>query len=366
VIERFIPSDEQRMLRDSVRRWAEQLDVRKGESIEAAWPHFSEMGWLMAGLPESAGGLGGDTYDTAIIAEELGRSLVRAPYVEVAVTAAQLLLDVAPDRVGSLALGETRPLLAHDELEARGDPAWVRVHAAHERGSWYLSGRKTALLGADHADTLYISAMVEGTGVTLFELPAADATLRAFTTIDDRPCAELWLDRTKAAPLGPIGKALPAIERALDHALIVESAEALGAMQRALELTGEYLLTRRQYGQRIGDFQALRHRLADMFIDLEQARSIVFCGLEALSSQDLEARGLYAAATKARVGQSGLFIAAQAIQLHGGIGLTDEYSIGHYFKRLLAFNQRRGTAEFQVQRFAELSLAAAERSKAPR
>jgi alkylation response protein AidB-like acyl-CoA dehydrogenase len=365
VTERFTPSDEQRMLRDSVRRWAEQLDVRKGESTDA-WPHFSDMGWLMAGLPASAGGLGGDTYDTAIIAEELGRALVRAPYVEVAVTAAQLLLDLAPDRVGSLALGETRPLLAHDELEARGDPEWVRAQAVHEGDSWYLSGTKTAVLGAPEADVLYVSAMVEGVGVTLFELAAAEATLRAFTTIDDRSCAELRMERTKATPIGPIGTALPAIKRALDHALIVEAAEALGAMQRALDLTCEFLLTRRQYGQRIGDFQALRHRLADMYIDVEQARSMVFCGLDALESQDPDARGLFAAATKARVGQSGLFVAAQAIQLHGGVGMTDEYAIGHYFKRLLAFNQRRGTAEFHVQRFAELSLAAADRGKALR
>jgi alkylation response protein AidB-like acyl-CoA dehydrogenase len=356
---RFIASDEQHMLRDSVRRWAEQLEPRKPESFEATWTQFSEMGWLMAGLPETAGGLGGNAYDSAIIAEELGRSLIRAPYVEVAVTAAQLLLALAPDRVKPVALGQTRPLLAHDELEARGDPAWVRVRAVREADTWRVSGRKTAILGAPHADTLLVSAVVEGAGVTLFELPATEAALRIFTTIDDRPCAELLLDRTPVMPLGPIGGALPAIRCALDHALVVEGAEAVGAMQRAFELTRDYLLTRRQYGQRIGDFQALRHRLADMFVELEQARSMVLRGLEALALPDWQTRSWYAAATKARVAQSGLFVTAQAIQLHGGIGVTDEYLIGHYFKRLLAFNQRRGTAEVHVERFAELSRATA-------
>lgn len=354
---RFIPSDEQHMLRDSVRRWAEQLEPRKPEAFEAAWTQFKEMGWLMAGLPEAAGGLGGTVYDSAIIAEELGRSLVRAPYVEVAVTAAQLLLDVSPDRVAPVALGETRPLLAHEELQARGDPGWVRVRAVQEADTWCVSGRKTAVLGAPHADTLLVSAMVEGAGVTLFELPAADPPLRVYTTIDDRPCGELLLDRTPAMPLGPIGAALPGIRRALDHALVIESAEALGAMQRAFELTRDYLLTRRQYGQRIGDFQALRHRLADMFVEVEQARSMVLRGLEALALPDGRTRSRYAAATKARVAQSGLFVTAQAIQLHGGIGVTDEYLIGHYFKRLVAFNQRRGTADVHVERFAELSRA---------
>jgi alkylation response protein AidB-like acyl-CoA dehydrogenase len=356
----YLPTDEQRLLRDSARRWTQQFDPRKAESFSAVWPQFSDMGWLMAGLPEEAGGLGGNAYDSAVIAEELGRGLVRSPYVEVAVTAAQVLLALAPDRVGPLALGETRPIFAHDEAQACGDPAWVEVRAERQGDMWRLTGTKTALLGAPHADSLLVSAQVQGSGITLFEVAAASAPLRMFSSIDDRECAELFLDRTAAAPVGPIGGALPAIRRALDYALVLESAEALGAMQRAFELTREYLLTRRQYGQLIGDFQALRHRLADMFIELEQARSMVLHGLEALASADWRTRSLYAAATKARVAQSGMFVGAQSIQLHGGIGMTDEFHIGHYFKRLLAFSQRHGTADVQVTRFAELSRAGSE------
>ena len=345
------------MLRDSVRRWAQQLEPRKSEPFEAAWRQIAEMGWLMAGLPEDLGGLGGDAHDAAIIAEELGQGLLRAPYVEVAVTSAQLLIALAPSRIEELALGQTRPIFAHDEAEARGDPDWVRVNAVKDGGVWRLSGRKTAILGASYADTLLVSAQVDGAGITLFELPAAEAPLRTFTTIDDRQCAEMLLDRTAATPIGQIGAALPGIRRALDYALVIESAEAVGAMQRAFELTRDYLQSRRQFGQRIGDFQALRHKIADMFVELEQARSMVLRGLAGLTAADWRGRAQTAAATKARVAQSGLYVGAQAIQLHGGIGVTDEYLVGHYFKRLLAFNQRRGTAEFHVQRYADLSRA---------
>jgi alkylation response protein AidB-like acyl-CoA dehydrogenase len=350
----LIPSEEQVMLRDSVHRWVAQFDPRRqDDSLAALFGQFDEFGWLAAGLPESFGGLGGSVHDAAIIAEELGRGLIRAAFVEVAVTAAQLLLRVAPDELPALLAGRMRPVLAHEEWEARGDPRWVSTRAVREAGTWRLSGRKTAILGAPHADTLLVSAMVDGAGITVFKLPAQQACLRQFTSIDDRPCAELLLDRTEAEPMGPLGGALPALLHAIDHALVLEGAEALGAMERALEITTDYLLNRRQYGQRLADFQALRHRLADMRIEIEQARSILLRALEALRSGDSEC-SLYAAAAKARIAQSGLFVGAQAVQLHGGIGVTEEYTIGHYFKRLIAFNLRRGSADVHVERFAAM------------
>ena len=211
------------------------------------------------------------------------------------------------------------------------------------------------MIGAPEADTLLVSAAVEGQGgLTLFALTAANAPLRTFETLDGRAGAELLLDKTPAEPVGPIGGADAALAAAHDHALVLESAEALGAMQRALEMTRDYLLTRRQYGQLIGDFQALRHRLADMFIEVEQARSIVLRGVEALVSSPTTERARLAAATKARTAQAGAFVTGQAIQLHGGIGVTEEYAVGHYFKRLLAFEQRHGSAAAQVARFAAL------------
>jgi alkylation response protein AidB-like acyl-CoA dehydrogenase len=349
----FIPTEEQTMLRDGLRRWASARELREAEAFEPTWSYGAEQGWLMAGLPEAAGGLGGSAFDSAIIAEELGRALVRAPFVEIGMVAAQLLLSLDPARVADIASGELRPLLAHDEVGARGDPDWVETRATRNADSWLLTGRKTGLVGARHADRLIVSAQT-GDGIGLFELAASDAPLKAFVTIDDRSGGELLLDATSATLLAIGDTATNALYAALDHALVLESAEALGAMERAMEMTRDYLLTRKQYGQLIGDFQVLRHRLADMFIETEQARSIVLRGLEALVEAPPTRRAALAAATKARVAQAGLFVGAQSIQLHGGIGVTDEYPIGHLYKRLLAFAQRHGGEARQVERFAQL------------
>jgi alkylation response protein AidB-like acyl-CoA dehydrogenase len=351
----FIPTEEQVMLRDGLRRWAAERDVREREDFESAWSFGAEQGWLMAGLPEDAGGLGGSAFDSAIIAEELGRGLVRAPFVEIGMVAVRILLKVSNERAADLALGTVRPLLAHDEPQMRGSRDVVETLAVAKGEGWLLSGRKTGLVGAPHADAFFVSARVADSGISLFEVAADGAPLRPFITIDDRAGGELLLVDTPATlVLGP-GKAMGAVNDALDHALLLESAEALGAMQRVLEMTRDYLLTRKQYGQLIGDFQALRHRLADMFIEVEQARSIVLRGLDALNSTDVVQRGALAAAVKARVAQAGMFVGGQGIQLHGGIGVTDEYPVGHFFKRLLVFAQRHGGEARQVERYAELT-----------
>ena len=342
------------MLRDGLRRWGAARDVRSCERQAEFWQFAAEQGWFMAGLPESAGGLGGNAFDSAIIAEELGRALVRAPFVEVAVVAAGLLHALAPERLGGIIAGTARPILAHDEADAHGDPEWVRTIALRDGDGWRLTGRKTAIIGADHADRFLVTAQVEGEGIALFELLALGAPLRGYTTVDDRSGGELRLASTPATLLAGAGAARPALMAALDGALVLESAEALGAMEHALELTRDYLLTRKQYGQLIGDFQALRHRLADMFIETEQARSIMLCGLEALTEASPGRRAALAAAVKARVAQAGLFVGGNAIQLHGGIGVTDEYPVGHFYKRLVAYDQRHGGSARQVERYAEL------------
>lgn len=349
---RFLPTEEQVMFRDSARRWVEQ-EHEAGQPPLGHWAQFAELGWLMAALPEDAGGLGGDAYDAAIFAEELGRGLVRAPFVEISVTTAQVLLALGlTDRVAAIASGEARPLLAHEEYEARGDQAWVETRAVRDGDGFRLNGRKTGLVGAPLADSFLVSARTESGAVALFEVAAGSGALLPFTTIDDRPAGELRLDNTPAALVAE--DALPAIQQALDHGLVLESAEAVGAMQAALDITRDYLLTRKQYGQVIGNFQALRHRLADMFIELEQARSMVLRGLAALADNAPD-RPAIAAATRARVAQAGCFVGAQGIQLHGGIGVTEEYPVGHFFKRLIAFDARHGTAAAQVERYAALT-----------
>ena len=355
----FIPSEVQVMLRDGLRRWGTARDVRRAEDFDEFWQFGADQGWFMAGMSEAVGGLGGTMFDSAIIAEELGRALVRAPFVEVAIVAAELLQVLAPDRLADIMAGTTLPVLCHDEAEAQGDPEWVTTMAVRRGESWLLTGRKTAIVGAGHATSLLVTARIEGESIALFELAAAGAPLCAYATIDDRAGGELRLAETPATLLARTDRALPALLAALDHALVLESAEALGAMERALDLTRDYLLTRKQYGQLIGDYQVLRHRLADMFIETEQARSIILCGLEALVEAPAQRRGALAAAVKARVAQAGLYVCGNAIQLHGGIGMTDEYPVGHFYKRIVAFGQRHGGSARQVERYAELALEAA-------
>lgn len=363
----FIASEERRLLRDGLRRWGAARDVRSAEDFAETWRFAAGQGWLMAGLPEAAGGLGGDAFDMAVIAEEWGRALLRAPLVE-AMVAARVLLAAAPEALGPVIAGDAIMLLAHDEPAARGDPLWVETRAREGHGGWRLTGRKTAIVGAGHADRLLVSARLPGGALALFALDAAEAPLKSFTTIDDRSGGELRLDDTPATLLA--AKAQPALREAFDHGLMLEAAEAVGAMERAFELTRDYLLTRRQYGQYLAEFQALRHRIADMFIELEQARSIVLRGLEALGVDaggragggDADRRAALASAVKARVAQAGMFVCGQAIQLHGGIGVTDEYPVGHFFKRMLAFDLRHGGGAAQVARFAALGGATGRQS----
>jgi alkylation response protein AidB-like acyl-CoA dehydrogenase len=350
-------SEEQRMLRDSVRRWVKPIDVRHAAPFRETWSQVAAMGWLAAGLPEAVGGLDGSARELCVIAEELGRGLLRVPFVDAVSLSAQVLLAVGPQRLAALASGDELTLIAHDEPQSRGDPAWIRTVAtpAGSRDTWQLTGIKSAVLGAAQAHALICTAEVPGSGLSFFELSHPDSALREYQTFDDRPAGDLHLQGAQARLIGPSGEALPIMQRALDFALVIESAEAVGAMQRAFELTRNYLLERRQYGQRIGDFQVLRHRLADMFIELEQARSIVLRGLAALTQDHPRLRSAMAAATKARVAQAGLYVSAQAVQLHGGIGMAQEHAVGHYFNRLVAFNLRHGTADVHLARFASLN-----------
>lgn len=362
----FTPTEDQVLLRDSVRRFIEREHAaRKTPALghdPAIWALFGEQGWLAAGLPESVGGLGGGAFDLALIAEALGRGLVPEAYVAVAGTAAPLLakLDPAGPLLAGLAWGEGRPTVAHNEAAARGDRRWLETRARADGEGYVLDGVKTAIEGGPAATTLLVSARIEGSGeIALFALPpdARGLGARHFRTVDNRGASNFELERVRVgadARIGQGGDVEAALDFALDYGLVIACAEAVGAMQAALALTTDYLRTRKQFGQLIGDFQALRHRLADMFIELEQARSIVLRAIEALEADDPKERAKLAAAAKVRVGQAARFVGAQAIQLHGGIGVTEEYAIGQYFKRLTMFGLHGGTEATHLERYVGL------------
>lgn len=348
----FLPTMEETMLRDSARR---ALAEPSGDGDR--WQTFAGLGWLMATLPEEVGGLGWGPRAAAIIAEEIGRADCMEPYTEVGVVAQHLLLVLGDKGAAAIGDGASRPVFAHNEAAARGAPDWIETRAERTADGYRLTGAKHAIVAAREADRLLISALTDQ-GPAIFDVDPAQIRQRDYALVDGRSASDLLLSDTlvpESAIVGRPGAASEAIASAFDHALVIGSAEALGTMQRAFDLTREYLMTRKQYGQLIGSFQALRHRLADMFIEMELARSMVVIAVAALADSDAAGRARLASAAKARVAQAGLFVTAQAIQLHGGIGVTEEYPVGRLFTRMTVFNQRFGAADAHVGRFAALS-----------
>ncbi|MEJ0045319.1 MAG: acyl-CoA dehydrogenase [Rhodospirillales bacterium] len=372
----FSLNEEQTQLQDSVRRWVQKnYGFAQRRAIEqsdagfsrAHWATMAELGWLAAAFPEDVGGLGGSTIEAAIVAEEFGRALVLEPFLAVGVLAAEVLNRVGTDaqretRLPPVLAGETIPVLAHAEREAGGELAYVATRAEPDGAAWRLRGTKTAVLAGPQADQFLISARTDGApgaadGVTLFCLPASHAGLmqRPYRTTDGRCACDLVLhDAVAAAPdvIGTIGGAMPGLRAAHARAIAVLCAEAVGVMDQALWTTRDYLLTRRQFGVAIGTFQVLQHRAADMYVAVEAARAAGWRALAHLDDADPDGRDNAAASAKIQVGKCGHFVCGQAIQLHGAIGVTEEYVIGHHFKRMMTLQQLFGHAEQHLRRLA--------------
>lgn len=354
----FDYSSEQDALRDSVRRFVErEYDwerrfalIRSAEGVSPAhWATFAELGWLGAGLSEEAGGFGGGATENALIAEELGRGLVTEPFIA-HVIAAQILAAVQSDAVADLVTGEKRIAPALQEAAGRGD--W-RVIESEASGASGITGCKTLVEGATSADQLILSARSErGIGLYLVEAQGPGVTRKAYRTVDNRRVADIDLDKAPAVELatGPVAEA--AIDNAMNHGIIALCGEALGLMDAALWATRDYLKVRKQFGTAIGNFQALQHRMADMLIETEMVRSLLFHALGAMDGEDAAKRAAAISAAKATVSSAGLFVGGQAIQLHGGIGVTEELNISHYYRRLFVIARQFGDADLHLDRFA--------------
>ncbi|WP_075790692.1 acyl-CoA dehydrogenase family protein [Massilia putida] len=371
----FELNEEQQMLKDSARRFLEEtcaFDARaplvaQGSFDAARWSVYAELGWLAMSLPEASGGLGGSAIETAILMEEMGRVLCVEPFWAVAVLAAQTIAASGDERqkqalLPALAEGRARPVLAHGEVEARGDLSHVETVASPAGpGRWRINGRKSLVVGGNAADRFIVSARTAGTaaerhGITLF-IVARDAPgldVRELRLIDNRWCADLVLDDVEVATadlLGEPGAAWRALDAGHAHAMAALCAEALGVMEQALWITRDYLKMRKQFGVTLNTFQSLQHRMSDMLLELELSRGMVCRALAAMdAAPDERAQALSAA--KVHVGRSGKFICAQAIQLHGGIGVTEEYVIGHYFKRMTAIEYALGSSHAHLVRLA--------------
>lgn len=361
--------EEQQLLQDSIARLLEReysfekrqkLVAEGGGFSDANWTTFAEMGWLMLGLPEAAGGLGGTPVDTAIVMEQFGKALVVEPYLPVAVMAARVLIEAGADTglIAAIGTGEARPVLAHSEAGAFGTLAWVETRAEQTGNRWHLSGTKSLVLAAPFATHFIVSARTSGQagdpgGISLFlvEPGASGLTRQDGRLADGSRASELTFAACDAALIGELGGGLPVIETACAHAAVALCAEAVGAMDKALWTTRDYLQTRQQFGVAIGTFQSLQHRMADMLIELEMARSQVFRALAHLEAEPA-IRDQAISSMKVQIGRSIKFTGYQSIQLHGGIGMTEEYLIGHYFKRLHMIDNALGTVGNHLGRIA--------------
>jgi len=374
----FALSDEQRMLADLVGRFVDRdygFEVRKA-SVAAAegfsrqhWQTLAETGLLGLNVPEAHGGLGGTAAETLVVMEAFGRGLVVEPFVHTAVLAARLLAaEGTPAQqerlLPPLAAGERLFALACLEPAGRYDLWHVQTRAQAQEGGWVLDGAKCTVPFGDSADTLIVSARTAGgvddrDGISLFlvDRQAAGVTVQGFPSFDGQRVAEVRLQGVRVdaeALLGSAGAGYAPLEHAVDHALAALCAEAVGAMQKLLDLTADYLRTRKQFGKPIGSFQALQHRAADMVIALEQSRSAALMAAAHAADTDPVARRRAISAAKSLVGRCGRQMGEAATQLHGGMGMTDEMLSGHYYKRLVGIDKTWGDSEHHAELFAQV------------
>jgi alkylation response protein AidB-like acyl-CoA dehydrogenase len=367
----FNLTGEQQMLRESASRFVREqygFEARRKWSAEAGWSaqrwgQYAEMGWLSLSIPESLGGLGCSFVETALVVEELGRGMCLEPFVGTAVLAARLIErgdgpGFAAGReqlLGGIADGSVIALLAHSEAGSRYELDGVECRARAGSNGWLLDGVKMMVPGAPCATHFIVSARIEGQGIALFLVPRHAVVLEPYSLIDGTRAADLALTEVLLGPDAML--ATPAcagslLEEALDRAALAQVAEALGCMEAVLALTSEYLKTRHQFGQPIGKFQALQHRMSEMFVEVQETRSILYRGIAHLEG-DAATRRQAVSAAKVMLGSAGRFVGGQGIQLHGGIGVTDEYQVGHYYKRLLALEKLYGDSDWHLDRFIQ-------------
>jgi pimeloyl-CoA dehydrogenase small subunit len=374
----FDLNDEQRQLKDSVERLladvhgdlaarAGYMKEPKGYS-EAVWKQYAELGLLAVPFAEEHGGLGQGPTEAMIIAEALGRALAIEPYVATVVLSGGALRHGANptllrELVPGIAEGRLTMALAHQERQARYDTADTATTArADGRGGYTLEGEKCVVLHGDSAEKLIVSARVEGrradrSGIGLFVVDgkASGVTRRGYATQDGMRAADVTLAAVRVAPEAVLAgpeRGLEVLERVVDEAIAALSAEAVGAMAALNELTVEYLKTRKQFDRPIGSFQVLQHRAVDMYTALEQARSMAYYATMMVAEPNARERRKAMAATKVQIGRSAKYVGQEAIQLHGGIGMTMEYRAGHYFKRLTMIDIAFGDADHHLRELA--------------
>jgi alkylation response protein AidB-like acyl-CoA dehydrogenase len=368
-------TEDQELLRRSIQRFLnDQYDFSMRRRIVATdegwsrqhWHAFAELGLFAAPFGEESGGLGGGPMATMIIMREFGRHLVVEPFFETVVVAGGLIeaagsLAQREEFLSPIMIGQSIWTLAWTEQKGRYDLASVGTTARRQGDHYVLTGAKTAVVAAPWADKLIVSARTSGDkrgrdGVSLFivDRHSPNLDLRSFKTIDGRRAAEIALSGVQLSAdqmLGKEGEGVAILEACRDRAIAALCAEALGAMGELNSATLEYAKTRKQFGTALGTFQVLQHRMVDMFIALEEATSLTqYLNLGIASGEPQASR--IASGAKSKVGYAAKFIAEQAVQIHGGMGMTDELNIGHYFKRITSINVQFGDPSYHLTRYA--------------
>lgn len=362
----FSYSEEQQMLRDSISKFVQNdydFDTRckivasdLGFSADN-WSLFAELGWLMVPFSEEDGGLGGSAVDLMVVMEELGRGIVVEPFLSNAVLAGGVISQAAQAQkketlLGEIMEGKKQFALAYAEPSSRYSVGDVGCTATEEGGAFRLSGSKAVVLNGAAADRYVVSAKLNG-DLALFVVDADQCQVRSYRMIDGGRAADVSFDGASAERLATDKPAIEVLQQAINRATVAVCAEAVGAMTVALEKTVEYSKTRVQFGVPISKFQALQHRMADMFVEQQQAKSIVMMAAMACDSGNNVSKAVSAA--KSRVGKAARLVGQEAVQIHGGIGVTDELDLGHYFKRLTAIELMFGGTDYHTQKFAKLS-----------
>ena len=357
-------SSEQEILQDSAVKFAQKacgLDQYK-KSLEAEgqchpdiWKQFAGFGWLSLAVPEAAGGFGGTSLDMALVAEALGAGLVIEPFVAGALLPCSIFSQSAAQKhetlLGKVAEGSEQLAVAYAERAGRFDPGACETTAQAADDKFVITGSKHCVFNAPNASHLIVSART-GDTIGLFLAPrnAPGLSIDAYDVLGGGTAANLLLDKVSVSSDAQVGN-LETLERALDRAAVVSCAQVLGGMTALLERTTNYLRTRKQFGVPIGSFQVLQHRVVDMFIEIEQSRSMVMMASSKADSDNTAERMRAVSAAKAHLCKTSKFVAQQAVQLHGGIGMTEELDVGHYFRQLTAFGIRYGDREFHLSRF---------------
>lgn len=370
------------MLRDSVDKYvSENCGVDRHRALCAtqqgfdreSWQQFAGLGWLSLPFSEEFGGFAGGATDVMVVSEALGKGLVREPFLHTVVTCGGLLQGAGSTAqqaryIPPIIAGSAQWALAFAEANNSYDLTAVTTTAAAQGDGYLLNGAKRAVLNGDCADYLLVTARTSGVsgdraGLSLFIVDTSSPGVNRenFVAVDGGCGAQVQFDGVQLSAdslLGELGKGLDLLEPAIDSAIVALGGEALGAMQSLLAATVEYTKTREQFGQPISKFQALQHRMADMYLKVEETRSLLFNAAIQLDEGSAEAAAA-CAALKVKVSEAGRYVAQESVQLHGGIGMTDELIVGHHYKRLMVLAKLYGDESYYLQKFADLTATRA-------